>query len=100
MGTFSSLLPPASLHCCGLLVTSLGLCASSVPRLSEALSWFSDLIQKVHKFVNPVDLVKRFQMNKTLIHTSTYLAAKIGFDTAENGPLKVYKKIAKRSKKL
>ena len=35
--TFFSLLPQASLHCCGLMVSSPGPCASSGGRLPEAL---------------------------------------------------------------
>ena len=37
MCTFFSLLPQASLHCCGLMVSSPGPCASSGGRLPEAL---------------------------------------------------------------
>ena len=44
----------------------------------------------VEKYVNLLDLVKSFQ---TSIY---YLLAKIGFDTAENGPLKICQKLAKR----
>ena len=49
----------------------------------KPFSWFSDRIQKVQKIMNLADLVKSFQ-------TSIYcLLAKFGFDTADNGPLKV-----------
>ena len=46
------------------------------------------------KYVNPVDLVKSFQ-------TSTYyILTKNGFDTAENGPLKVCQEVSNSYKKL
>ena len=43
----------------------------------------------VQKLVNRVDIVKSF------LTSSYYSLAKIGFDTAENGPLKVHQKLAK-----
>ena len=52
-------------------------------------SWFFNWIPKVQKRVNIVDIVKSFQ---TSIY---YLLAKVGFDTAENEPLKVCQKLAK-----
>ena len=48
-----------------------------------------EAIQKVHTCVNVVDLVKSFQ---TSIYYLVVLFAKIGVDTAENGPLKVCQK--------
>ena len=48
----------------------------------------------LQKRVNLVDLVKSCQIR------FQYLLAKIGFDTAENGPLKVCQQFAKRSKKV
>ena len=52
-------------------------------------SWFFNWTPKVLTCVHLVDLVKSF-------HTSIqYLLAKFGFDTAENEPLKVCKKLAK-----
>ena len=46
--------------------------------------------KSVYARVNLADLVKSFQMSVY------YLLAKIGVDTAENGPLKVWQKLAKR----
>ena len=51
--------------------------------------WLNFEFGAVHKHVHLVDLVKSFQ-------TSICFCAKFGVDTAENGPLKVGQKLAKR----
>ena len=86
----AALLPLASLHCCGLMVSSPGPCASSGGRLPEALfmvflldSKGAEVYPEVQECVHLLDLVKSFQ-------TSIYYSlGKFGFDTAENEPLKV-----------
>ena len=58
----------------------------------------------MQKRVNLVDLVKSFQtsiyMYLVLFTSIYYLLAKFGFDTAENGPLKVCQKLANSWKKV
>ena len=44
----------------------------------------------MQKYVNLVDLVKSFRTDS---YSNEYLLAKIGVDTAENEPLKVWRKI-------
>ena len=66
--------------------------------MRKCLTKFSRIIEfgavQKCKSVNLVDLVKSF-------HASIfYLLAQFGFDTAENGPLKVCQKLAKRLEKL
>ena len=81
----------------------------------KRFSWFSDWSPKVQKCVNYlifnfgsflpkdarvnlVDLVKSFQCPFFSIkpdpYSNEYLLAKFGVDTAENGPLKVFQKLA------
>ena len=77
------------------MVSCPGPCASSGGCMPEALFMVFLLDSKgpkVQKFVNFVDLVESF------LTSIQYLLAKIGFDAAENGPLKVCHKLAKRSK--
>ena len=59
--------------------------------MRKCLTKFSRILEcgAVQKCANLVDLVKSFQTN------IYYLVAKLGFDTAENGPLKVCQKLAK-----
>ena len=57
--------------------------------MPEALFMVFYWIPKVQTFVNLVDLAKSF-----LTSIIEYLFAKIGFDTAENEPLKVCQKLA------
>ena len=56
----------------------------------------------MQKYANIVDLVKSFQTSTSIYYLVftiyTYLLAKIGFDTAENGPLKVCQKSGKNFK--
>ena len=97
--TFFSMLAQASLHCCGLMVSSPGPCASSLAR--SAFHGFSIGFPrtKAQKCVNLVDLDKSFQTSfERDSYSNEYLLAKIGVDTAENGPLKltVCQKLAKR----
>ena len=92
---FFSLLPQASLLCCGLMVSSPGPCASSGGRLPEARFMVFLLDSKgtneaVHK-------CKSCKSRQEL--SNEYLLAKIGVDTAENRPLKVCKILAKILKK-
>ena len=61
----------------------------------KRFSWFSDWSPKVQKRVDLVDLVKSFQSFKRVFSIYVYLLANIGFDTAENGPLKVCQQLAK-----
>ena len=74
-----------------LFATPLGLAASLRPDgfVSGAVRFvrrtFADWSPKVQKRVNLVDLAKSFQTSVGIC----YLLAKFGFDTAENGPLKV-----------
>ena len=52
-------------------------------------SWFFYWIPKVQKFADLVDLVKSF------LSRQEFFVAKIGFDAAENGPLKVCQQLSK-----
>ena len=76
-------------RCCGLIVSFRGRVLRPEDACPKRFSWFFYWIPKVQKYVNLVDLVKGFQ---TSIY---YLLVKIGFDTAENEPLKVCQKLAK-----
>ena len=109
--TFFSLPPQASLHCCGLMVSSPGPCASS-GGCQKRFSWFSYWIPKVQKCVN---LLRSFQSSNVQIfifqflsmslflnllfeqdsYSNEYLLANFGVDTAENGPLKICQKLAR-----
>ena len=53
----------------------------------KRFSWFSDWIQKVQK------ACKSCRSRQEL--SNEYLLAEIVFDTAENGPLKVYQQLAR-----
>ena len=74
------------LHCCGLLVSSPGPCASSGGRLPEALFMVFLLDSKGAK------VCKACRFRQEL--SNEYLLTKFGVDTAENGPLKVCQKLA------
>ena len=75
----------------------------------KRLSCFSDWNPKLQKYVHLVDLVKSFQTMSLFLnilfeqdsYSNEYLLvlgsgnlANFGFDTAENGPLKVSQKLA------
>ena len=70
------------------MVSSLGPCASSGGRLPEALFMVFQMDSKGAK----VCKCKSCRSRQELSHE--YLLAKLGVDTAENGPLKVCQKIA------
>ena len=77
-----------------LLISSSPISQTSTAALSVSYTFdeiWLNFLMPVQKRVNLVDLVKSFE-------TSSFhnLLAKFGFDTAENEPLKVCQKIAKR----
>ena len=84
---FFSLPPQVLLQCCGLMVFSPEPCASSGGRLPEALfmGFLSD--SKSAKACNSCRSRQELP--------NEYLLAKICFDTAENGLLKVCQQLAK-----
>ena len=63
----------------------------SFPNCSSESASFSESVaaKKKEKYVNLVDLVKSFPAS----YSNEYLLAKVGVDTAENEPLKVWRKI-------
>ena len=76
-----------AVHCCGLLVSSPGPCASSGWRLSEALF----LVLRLDS--NGAKVCTSCRSRQELSHEYLdYLLAKIGFDTAEKWPVKVCQK--------
>ena len=78
-----------ALHCCGLMVSSPGPCASSIGRLLEALFTVFGLESK------GANVCKSCRSRQELSNEYSYLVAKFGVDTAENGPLKVRQTSAK-----
>ena len=66
----------ASLHCCGLMVSSPGPCASSGGRLPEAFFMVFRLESQ------GAEVCKSCRSRQEL--SNEYLIAKIGFDAAEN----------------
>ena len=80
--------------CCFLL---RGCVSRPEDACQKRFSWFPDWIQKVQKLA----LVKSFQSSilvglLVLFEWYYFLLAKIGFETAENEPLKVCQKLPKR----
>ena len=68
-------------------------------KMRKCLKKFSSIFEfgaKVHKFVNPLDLVKSFLFFTLDPNSNEYLLSKIGVDTGENGPVKVCQKLEKK----
>ena len=78
LSTFFSLFLPATILCCGLMVSSPGPCASSGGRLPEAFFLVFRLESQGTK------ACESCRSRQDL--SNEYLPAKFGFDTAENEP--------------
>ena len=79
---------------------------NKIAKMQKSLTKFSRIVEcgAVQKCVNLADRVKSFQFFLNLLfeqiaNSNEYLIAKFGVDTAENGPLRVCKKVRKKVRK-